>query len=169
MSYDGAFWSPIIKHLILQSDVKKNVLFLVKFVMRFCKISAFLDQFSTNVPLLHPLITYPLKPEVCRCFQGWKWVNLNIYLLKVQDFLARFWFKILELTHFQQMFHFYTAWKHTRWNRRFSDVFRRHRSGTLVENGLISLLQLLIAIEWKNYKLRKNVITKELNRVNCFF
>ena len=113
MSYDGAFWSPIIKHLILQSDVKNNVLFLAKFVMRFCKISAFLDQFSTNVPLLHRLKTYPLKPKVFWC--------------------------------------------------------RRHRSGTLVENGLISLLQLLIAIEWKNYKLRKNVITKELNRVNCFF
>ena len=34
------------------------------------------------------------------------------------------------LTHFQPMFHFYAPWK----NRRFSDVFRGYRSGTLVEN-----------------------------------
>ena len=29
------------------------------------------------------------------------------------------------------MFHFYTPW-----NRRFSDIFRGYRNGTLVENGL---------------------------------
>ena len=41
----------------------------------------------------------------------------------------------MKLTHFPLMFHFYTPMK-TWENRRFSDVFRGYRVGTLVENGL---------------------------------
>ena len=41
------------------------------------------------------------------------------------------------LTHLQPMFHFYSPWKHQK--APFSDVSRRYRSGTLVENGLIRL------------------------------
>ena len=40
------------------------------------------------------------------------------------------------LTHFQPMFHFCTTLK-TSENRRFSDVSRECRSGTLAENGLM--------------------------------
>ena len=41
----------------------------------------------------------------------------------------------MKLIHFPLMFHFYTP-KKTWENRRFSDVFRGNRIGTLVENGL---------------------------------
>ena len=43
------------------------------------------------------------------------------------------------LTHFQPMFHFYTPWKHHK-TFRFPDVFRGYRIGTLVKNGLMTLI-----------------------------
>ena len=42
----------------------------------------------------------------------------------------------MQLTHFKPIFHFYTPRKHQK--TRFSDVFRRYRSRTMVENRLIN-------------------------------
>ena len=44
------------------------------------------------------------------------------------------------LTHFQLMFHFYTPLKASE-NLMFSNVFRVYRGGTVVQNGLSSLLK----------------------------
>ena len=77
-----------------------------------------------------------------------KQLKILISLLKKLNAKIIIYLNYMLLTHFQPMCHFYTHWKHQN-KLRFSDVFKRYRSRTLVENGLMtfSLENLLIAMD----------------------
>ena len=61
----------------------------------------------------------------------------------------------MQLTHFKPIFHFYTPRKHQK--TRFSDVFRRYRSRTMVENRLINFTGSLDQPENKQYLSLENI------------
>ena len=63
-----------------------------------------------------------------------KQLKVLISLLKKLNAKIIIYLNYMLLTHFQPMCHFYTPWKHQN-NLRFSDVFKRYRSRTLVEMG----------------------------------
>ena len=73
------------------------------------------------------------------------------FILKIQA--------LIQLTHFQPMFHFYTSRKHQKTGGflTVSDVFRGYTSGKQVENGLMSTSEAQpILIELALEPLRKN-------------
>ena len=71
-----------------------------------------------------------IKPSFCAV---WTVGNKNVF---IRDHLQ---ISLLILTHFQQMFNFYTSWKY----QKFSEIFRGYRSGTLIENGLNEFNELM--------------------------
>ena len=72
--------------------------------------------------------------------------------------------ELLILTHFQQMLHFYTPWKHQK-TEGFSDVFRGYRSGTLVETVLNWYwTEEILCLPWFN-----KIIAKKYISLDYFF